>query len=144
MRLRLTGRAHASRRSDPDRRGSLRWRDRRAKLFAGDRARTERQAGRAFSVPERRERRRIATLPLLVLAVAVLLCLTVLRVSILRTRYALGATLQRETELRSRERSAAVDVRIARDPHKLRELAAKQGFVRPERVIDLSAEAAPR
>jgi Flp pilus assembly protein TadB len=144
MRLHLEGRAHASHRSNPGRRGSLRWRDRRAKLFAGDRAQAERQAGRAFSVPERKERRRLAALPLVVLAVVVLLGLAVLRVSIIRTRYALGATLQRETDLRARERSAAVDVRIARDPHKLRELAAKQGFVRPERVIDLSAGAPPR
>jgi hypothetical protein len=123
---------------------SLRWSDRRAALFQDERARSERGGGRAFAVPTRQGRRRIAALPLLALAVIVLLSLAFLRVSILRTRYALGATLQRETELRARERSAAVDARVARDPHKLRELAARQGFARPERVIDLSAEARSR
>ncbi|MEN8161431.1 MAG: hypothetical protein ABFS41_15285 [Myxococcota bacterium] len=77
-------------------------------------------------------------MPLFAVAVVALLALAFLRVSILRTRYALGETLQQETELRTRERTAAVDVRVARDPHRLREQAAEQGFVRPERVIDLS------
>jgi hypothetical protein len=123
---------------------SLRWSDRRAALFQGERVRSERGVGRTFAVPARKERRRIAPLPLLALTVIVLLSLAFLRVSILRARYALGATLQRETDLRARERSAAVDARVARDPHKLRELAARQGFARPERVIDLSAEARSR
>jgi hypothetical protein len=34
--------------------------------------------------------------------------------------------------------------REQRDPHKLREVAARLGFVRPERVIDLADEARPR
>jgi hypothetical protein len=117
--------------------GSLRWRDRRAALFTGERARSER-APRAWSAPRRKERRRLAVAPLFAIAVAALLALAFLRVSILRTRYALGATLQRETELLARERSAAVDVRVARDPRKLHELASERGFARPERVIDLS------
>jgi hypothetical protein len=72
------------------------------------------------------------------------LALAALRISILRGGYALGATLQRETELRTRERSAAVAVRVERDPRKLRELAARQGFARPERLIDLTDEARAR
>jgi hypothetical protein len=119
---------------------SLRWSDRRAALFANERARGERATPRAFSVPRRKAGRRLAVAPLFAVAVLALLALAFLRVSILRTRYALGATLQRETELRTRERSAAVDVRVARAPPKLRELAARQGFARPERVIDLSRE----
>jgi hypothetical protein len=35
-------------------------------------------------------------------------------------------------------------VRIERDPHKLRDLAARQGFARPERVIDLAGKAGAR
>jgi hypothetical protein len=124
-------------------RSSLRWRDRRAALFPSERARPER-APRTWSAPRPKLRRRLAVTPLFAIAVAALLALAFLRVSILRTRYALGATLQRETELLARERSAAVDVRVARDPHKLRELAARQGFARPERVIDLSREAGAR
>jgi hypothetical protein len=123
---------------------SLRWSDRRAALFANDRTRAERATPRTFSVPRRKARRRLAVAPLFAIAVIALLALAFLRISILRTRYALGATLQRETELRARERSAAVDVRVARDPQKLRELAARQGFARPERVIDLSREASER
>jgi len=120
---------------------SLRWRDRRAELFEAAAARDEHPLRRDFATPRRRARRRLAAAPLFAVAVLALLALAFLRVSILRTRYALGATLQRETELRARERSAAVDVRSARDPHKLRELAARQGFTRPDRVIDLSTEA---
>jgi len=120
---------------------SLRWRDRRAELFTAGATPEERSLPRDFKAKRRKARRRLALAPLFAVAVLSLLALAFLRVSILRTRYALGAALQHETELRARERSAAVDVRIARDPHKLRELAARQGFARPERVIDLSAGA---
>ena len=125
---------------------SLRWSDRRAALFAAER-KTGRGTGRAFSVPRRRARGRFARGPIvafLVTTALALLALAALRIAILRTRYELAAILQHETELRARERSAAVDVRVARDPQKLRELAARQGFARPERVIDLSREATPQ
>jgi hypothetical protein len=136
---------------------SLRWRDRRAKLFAGeDRSKrrgatgesstrrvsagesSKRQAARRSAPQRRRGRKKLAVVPIFAVAVVALLALAFLRISILRTRYALGETLQHETELRTRERTAAVDVRVIRDPHRLREGAAAQGFVRPERVIDLS------
>jgi hypothetical protein len=122
---------------------SLRWRDQRRELFASAAAR---EAGsealrRDWSAPRRRPRRRMAWAPIVAVGVISLLALAALRVSILRTRYALAATLQRETELRARERSAAVAAREQRDPHKLRELAGQLGFARPERVIDLSSPA---
>ncbi len=131
---------------------SLRWRDRRAELFVGGSAheeraksaREERATRRDFAAPHGTKRRRLAVAPLFAVALISLLALAFLRVSILRARYALGTTLQHETQLRARERSAAVAARAARDPHKLRELAARQGFVRPERVIDLSGEARGR
>ena len=138
---------------------SLRWRDRRAKLFAGEdrsqrrasagesrkqRAATgesgKRRAARRSAPQRKRERMTLAVVPLFAVAVVALLALAFLRISILRTRYALGETLQHETELRTRERTAAVDVRVIRDPHRLREQAAEQGFVRPERVIDVSQQ----
>ncbi len=120
---------------------SFRWRDRRAQLFRGETSARKRAAPRG-APPRKRARRRLAVVPLFAVAVVALLALAFLRISILRTRYALGETLQQETELRTRERTAAVDVRVARDPHRLREQAAEQGFVRPERVIDLSQRGA--
>jgi len=115
---------------------SLRWRDRRKQLFA--RASGQSELRRDWSARKKPGQHRIVWAPLFVVLVLSLLSLAALRISILRTGYALGATLQRETELRTRERSAAVAVRIERDPHKLRELAARQGFARPERVIDVA------
>ena len=126
---------------------SLRWSDRRAALFAGERVRGERATPRTFSVPRRKAPLRLARGPIvaaLLSTALALLALAALRMSIVRTGYQLAATLQRETELRSRERSAAVDVRVARDPQKLRQLAEREGFARPERVIDLSREASGR
>ena len=88
---------------------SLRWRDRRKQLFAREAApkASEGKLRRDFSTPRRQPRRRLAWTPLFAAAVLSLLALAALRVSILRTRYALGATLQRETELLARERSVA-------------------------------------
>jgi hypothetical protein len=121
---------------------SLLWRDRRQQLFA--RASGREELRRDWSARRKPGRRRTVWTPIFVVLVLSLLALAALRVSILRNGYALGATLQRETELRERERSAAVAVRIERDPHKLRDLAARQGFARPERVIDLADEARTR
>jgi hypothetical protein len=128
---------------------SLRWRDRRRELFAPGAASREPKAGgdrlkRDWSPRRRPPRARLAWVPLFAVAVVSLLCLAALRIGILRTRYALGATLQQETELRTRERAAIVAVRQLRGPHKLRELAAERCFARPERVIDLSDEARSR
>ena len=138
---------------------SVRWGDRRAQLFAGeDRSQRRASAGESRkrraavgesgkrraarrSAPQRkRERKKLALVPLIGVAVVAALALAFMRNSILRTRYALGETLQHETELRTRERTAAVDVRVIRDPHRLREHAAEQGFVRPERVINVSQQ----
>jgi hypothetical protein len=121
---------------------SLLWRDRRQQLFARESGRDELR--RDWSARRKPGQPRIRRIPIFVVLVLSLLSLAALRISILRSGYALGATLQRETELRERERSAAVAVRIERDPHKLRDLAARQGFARPERVIDLADEARAR
>jgi hypothetical protein len=125
---------------------SLRWSDRRKALFTGAPAReaVRDERRRDWSARRHRPRRRLAWAPLFAVAVISLLGLAALRVSILRTRYALGSTLQHETELLARERSAAVAARKQRDPHKLRDQAAQLGFVRPERVIDLAGEARDR
>jgi hypothetical protein len=125
---------------------SLRWRDRRKQLFAREAAAkaSEGKLRRDWSTPRRQPRRRLAWTPLFAAAVLSLLALAALRVSILRTRYALGATLQHETELLARERSVAAAASEQRAPQKLRESAAQLGFKRPERVIDLADEARAR
>jgi hypothetical protein len=64
-----------------------------------------------------------------------------LRVSILRLRYQLSAAVTEETELLARQREITVELRELRDPTRLRELAEKRGFARPERVIQLSVPA---
>ena len=64
-----------------------------------------------------------------------------LRVSILRLRYQLSAAVTEETELLASQREITVELRELRDPTRLRELATKQGFARPERVIQLSVPA---
>ena len=64
--------------------------------------------------------------------------LVALRGEIQRLAYELGASVQKEQQLLERESAAQVAVRRQRDPRRLRELAAAQGFVVPERVIELS------
>jgi hypothetical protein len=121
---------------------SLLWRDRRKQLFA--RAAGREELRRDWSARKKAGQHRMVWAPLVVVLVLSLLPLAALRISIIRTGYALGAVLQRETELRTRERSAAVAVRIERDPRKLRELAVRLGFARPERLIDLADQARAR
>ena len=82
-------------------------------------------------------------LPLLPIACGVFAAyvgLVALRGEIQRLAYDLGAAVQLETQLLERERAAAVDVRRLRDPRRLREIAVEQGFVVPERVIELAPE----
>jgi len=88
-------------------------------------------------------RERVRGLPLLPITCGVFAAyvgLVALRGEIQRLAYDLGAAVQQETQLLERERSAAVDVRRLRDPRRLREIAAQQGFVVPERVIELAPE----
>ena len=92
-----------------------------------------------------RSRDRRSPRPWLAIAVGALaaaLMVASLRVSILRLRYQLSAAVTEETELLARQREITVELRELRDPNRLRELATKQGFARPERVIQLSVPAA--
>jgi cell division protein FtsL len=73
---------------------------------------------------------------------AAALVIASLRVSILRLRYQLSAAVTEETELLAQQREITVELRELRDPTRLRELAKEQGFVRPERVIQLSVPSA--
>ncbi len=64
-----------------------------------------------------------------------------LRMAIVRSRYALADAAATETALMAAEREAAVTLREMRDPRRLTALAEAQGFVRPERVVELGSEA---
>ena len=82
-----------------------------------------------------------SALPLLPIALGVFTAyvgLVALRGEIQRLSYEVGAAVQTETQALERECAAAVAVRELRDPRRLRELAAEQGFVVPERVIALA------
>ena len=68
------------------------------------------------------------------------LLLASLRMTIVRTRYALADSHTQETALLELEREATVELRELRDPRRLRRLAAELGFERPERVIELGTE----
>jgi len=88
-------------------------------------------------------RERTRGLPLLPITCGVFAAyvgLVALRGEIQRIAYDLGAAVQQETHLLERERAAAVAVRRLRDPRRLREIAVEQGFVVPERVIELAPE----
>jgi hypothetical protein len=73
----------------------------------------------------------------LALVLAAALGLVVLRVDLLRVRYALASATAREEALLSEQRELTVQVRQLRDPRLLAERAEALGFVRPERVIRL-------
>ena len=106
--------------------------------------------GRDFAhLPSRGRRPLQPWLAIAVGTLAAALMVASLRVSILRLRYELSAAVTEETKLLERQREITVELRELRDPARLRDLAAKQGFVRPERVVQLSVpstgqvEAAP-
>lgn len=132
------------------------WTRQRARLFAAPQAANvpskplPRSAVRNTDTVERdyaplRTRGRSTSRPWLVLAVGTLaaaLLIASVRVSILRLRYQLSAAVTEETQLLERQRAVTVELRKLRDPARLHKLASELGFVRPERVIQLSVPAA--
>ena len=77
-------------------------------------------------------------------AVAVLIAafaLTSLRTEVLKLKYELTHLLEREQELRASQGELTVQMRTLREPRQLAQRAAKLGFERPERVIDLPLSA---
>jgi len=81
-------------------------------------------------------------LPCVVGALVAALALTALRVDLLRARYGLAEAVREEQALRLEESELTVELRRLRDPARLAELAREQGFVRPDRVIEVAAPAA--
>ena len=72
-------------------------------------------------------------------AACALLLLAGLRVPLTELRYRLAEATHEEHALDETRRELIVEVRRLRDPKHLAELAARQGFARPESVIDLRA-----
>jgi hypothetical protein len=128
------------------------WARERAELFAPAPRAGRRSAARARAdlvgrdlaeAPRRVRSRARLRLPIALGAVAAALLLVTLRVEILRLRYALAEVASQEEELLARSRQVTVRVRELRDPARLRDLAAKRGFVRPERVLSVELPPAP-
>ena len=80
-----------------------------------------------------------AAIALLVAAFA----LTSLRTEVLKLRYELAHQLEREQGLRATQGELTVQMRRLREPRQLAQRAAKLGFERPQRVIDLPVLEAP-
>ena len=129
------------------------WARQRARLFAGPQDASSRPfsessdrdsdtVGRDFAHLHSRGRKPLRPwVAITVGTLAAALLVASLRVSILRLRYQLSAAVTEETELLARQREITVELQELRDPTRLRELATKQGFARPERVIQLSVPA---
>jgi hypothetical protein len=91
-----------------------------------------------------REEPSARALPLLPIALGVFAAyvgLVALRGEIQRLQIHVGKAMQTEARLLERESAVTAEVQALRDPHRLRELAQRDGFVVPERVIPLGAEA---
>ncbi len=94
--------------------------------------------------PRRSRRDRRAIHAALLGAACGLLLLAGLRVQLTELRYRLAEATREEHALDETRRELIVEVRRLRDPKRLAELAAHQGFVRPESMIDLRASGAVR
>jgi hypothetical protein len=70
-------------------------------------------------------------------AIVFALGLAVLRVDVIRLRYALAGADSHERKLREQSRDLVVEMRSLRDPVKLAEIARERGFGVPDRVLDL-------
>ncbi len=74
----------------------------------------------------------------LVGALMAALCLTALRIDLIRQRYDLAAAMRQEKDLLEERRLLTARVRRLRDPARLASLAKNLGFERPDRVIEIA------
>jgi hypothetical protein len=84
--------------------------------------------------PQRRQFTPALLAGLLLAALAV----AALRVDLIRVRYGLADALSAEKTLLQERSEALAAMRTLRDPARLARLAARRGFVRPTRIVDLS------
>ena len=75
--------------------------------------------------------------PILAVGVVLALGVTVLRIDLIRMRYALADALANESRLLEEQRALTVSMRRLRDPGRLALEARRLGFVPPARVIAL-------
>lgn len=83
-------------------------------------------------------RRRFASLALLG-ALFAALCLTALRIDLIRVRYGLADAVTVEKSLLEERRALRARLGTLRNPTRLTQLAAKQKLARPKRVIEIPA-----
>jgi hypothetical protein len=79
--------------------------------------------------------------PAIAAVVIAALLLVGLRVEVLRLRYASAEAVTREQRLRDEKRTTTVSLLRLREPKLLSRRAAKLGFAKPDRVVDLPAPA---
>ena len=72
------------------------------------------------------------------------LALSALRVHVTELRYRRAEALQQEQRLMDEQRLLTVEVQSHKDPMRLQQFAKAQGFVPPERVIELPLQTAAR
>ena len=80
------------------------------------------------------------SLPLVLVGMAAGLALVVLRIDVIRTRYALSEATAKEHQLREEQRRITVQMRKFRAPGQLVEMAREEGFVQPERILELEVQ----
>lgn len=83
-------------------------------------------------------------LPLLVLALIAALCISALRIDLIRIRYAMASVVERETALLEEQRNLIVRRRQLRDPTELAVQARARGFRPPRQIIVLPEPMHPR
>jgi len=86
-----------------------------------------------------REQRRLPRWVPIAIALGLLagLAIAALRVDLIRARYGLAESLERERALLEERRSVLAEVRSLRDPARLARIAEGRGFGRPARIVDL-------
>lgn len=97
---------------------------------------TNRWIGFDFS-GENDPRRARALVPLLVLALVTALGIAALRIDLIRTRYAVAASLDTEKTLMEERRALIARKRQLRDPTVLAVEARKRGFAPPQHVFSI-------
>ena len=95
--------------------------------------------GRDLAAMHREAEGRRRWMPLLIGCLLAALCLTALRIDLIRQRYDLAAAMSEEKQLLEERRLITARVRSLRDPARLAERARQLGFERPEHVLLLDA-----
>jgi hypothetical protein len=122
-------------------RGSQSWRRWLHRLTTQQGRRSGHLVGTDLRSPRNGSRRRpLAITPLIVLALGALLTLTALRNDIMRMQYELTESGRQERKLLDLQSLLTVRHRQLMAPGRLKAIARERGFVRPDRVIELTED----